>query len=908
MQSFAPLSPSDFLDPVQELLWRLEVYDGAAWVDLSALDPLGSGSCSGAPCEDYLESVSISLGGAGVSVKPIAGSWSATINNESGIFHPLHPTSAYADLLRVGREVRISVGGNYGGVDRYWPRIIGFMDAPQFDHGSRTVSIEGADYSKLLTDTILRDSQEVTESGSPAASGSDAWDWINGPTHWGTYIDLDSVDSVGVLGAEMYTEGDALDIVTDAHNIGTWASVDGTTMVVDDPTATLPNRHVFVLSKDDTSGAQIRHSHHYEDNIGSLTIGKSYLVSFGYKGMALALNESLALGIYKTGTDDILGGVMGLTSNNAWSTCSFYFTATATVAAKAQFTVRGRATAATTFRIDWFSLKEVSSYMNQRYVLPDICNGPYFVTLDGEPVWQGFDEGSGWHYDEFGRMFWLDDTIIVADGTANLRVYFYTTQILENVLADILAGVGLYGTRALALADMDKDATGIEIPRTWFDAGSAAIDAVATICERANYRFWFGYGGKPHFRPAPIADSLEFTFTASDHLKDLSEFQDRANLRNRIIIEGIQQAMYPLSNEDKTNSRLKGEAFDAPSILAYLEHSHSIQNHLFQDQTSVDTMAVELRDDFKNPVWCSDLSLFANPVPLEIGDVIEWPLELEPLDADPGSLSGSESGGITINLLGIIRDIKINDSGANYKVEVVSGLTGAIAHAGAIPSEAIIGSHVVTGPVVELITSSQAWYAPSGFDGDVTVETWAAGGKGAGSGNFIDGSGGGGGGAYSIKVIHCDAGVNYSVQIGNANDRVEANRATHFKNDDTVTILVKSLGGQDAAGVTGGLGGATAGGTGTTKYKGGDSDDAVDEWGTGGGGAAGSTGNGADASGDSGGSATAQNGGPGGNGGGSGQNGFVPVSDYGGGGGGAGAGKKSGAIGKSGLVRLTYWI
>jgi hypothetical protein len=442
--------------------------------------------------------------------------------------------------------------------------------------------------------------------------------------------------------------------------------------------------------------------------------------------------------------------------------------------------------------------------MNQRYVLPDICNGPYFVTLDGEPVWQGFDEGSGWHYDEFGRMFWLDDTIIVADGTANLRVYFYTTQVLENVLADILAGVGLYGTRALALADMDYDATNIEIPRVWFDALSAAMDAVATICERANYRFWFGYDGKPHFRPAPIADSLEFTFTASDHLKDLSEFQDRANLRNRIIIEGIQQAMYPLSNEDKTNSRLKGEAFDAPSILAYLEHSYSIQNHLFQDQTSVDTMAVELRDDFKNPVWCSDLSLFANPVPLEIGDVIEWPLELEPLDADPGSLSGSESGGITINLLGIIRDIKINDSGVNYKVEVVSGLTGAIAHAGAIPSEETFGAAEVRGLIEEIFEYGDGDFTvPAGVTELESIEAWGVGGWGA-DGQAGSGGGGGGGGAYArINNVPVTPLETLALDIGDADSNPNDTTVTQ----DVTDLILRAAMGNAASGASGGAGG-----------------------------------------------------------------------------------------------------
>ena len=101
MQAITPVTTTQLLASGQEPLAKFEIYVGAAWVNLCALDG-----------KNYLEDWSISLGGASMTPNPIGGTWSVTLSNEDSIFHPSHPTSAYAGYLVTGRKARLSIGGN----------------------------------------------------------------------------------------------------------------------------------------------------------------------------------------------------------------------------------------------------------------------------------------------------------------------------------------------------------------------------------------------------------------------------------------------------------------------------------------------------------------------------------------------------------------------------------------------------------------------------------------------------------------------------------------------------------------------------------------------------------------------------------------------------------------------------
>lgn len=918
MLPIAPLAAADFLAPVQDVIYKFEVWDGAAWQNLCELG--GSGG------KNYLQSISLSLGGAGIESDPIAGVWSVTLDNENGIFHPQHPTSIWANLLRVGREVRISVGGIYGGTAYYWQRLIGFMDAPKFNHGSRTVELSGEDYMRLLTDTALRDDYDVDESGSGSSGESGFWDQINGPTHWGSRAELDSVESVKVLGAELYTNGDAMDIAADANNMNNWDEWDA---------------YSDVSAVADAGGGSVNvgNFEHIAATVGTINAffkfdtgitvapGEIYFVSFKHKAQFLDEGtETLEVGIFKTPgagwPTEYIAGVTGLQSVGIYSTEGFYFTATDNCDLTIKVTVRCRMRRDASFRMDMFSIKKVSAYFNQRYILPDICNGPYFVTIDGDPIWQGFDEGSGWHYDENGRTFWIDDAIPLEDGTNNIVVYFYTDQILENVLADLLAFAGLYADRGSALADMDYTPTGITIPRVFFDSGDIIMSAVSTICERANYRFYFEYDGKPNFNPAPTISAVDFTFTRPGHIRDMSEFQDISQIRNRIVIEGIQRSMYPVSREDKTNDRWKGVATDAVSIATYLEKTKSISNHLFQDQASVNAGAAAILAEYKDPKWYENIALFANPVPLEMGDVIQWELELEPTtDAN------EDSGAVRVTMTGIIRDVKIEDANVDYKVEIgdiESGSSGSASPSGSASASASSSASASPEPPsgtpsggveqTDTINGDESaegnWIVPTGVY-YLEIDGWGHGGAGGPSGEDLSniGGGGGGGGAFSHIAIPVTPGETLHYIMGNTAPYNEVFTEV-WRNWGLPgqTCILRADYGMYSPDNTYGEGGLVINCIGDVKYPGGHGAATVSTSGGGGGSSAGPAANGNNATTRFGASAPA-GGGKGGNGGlsdASGQAGTVP----GGGGGGSGYNNGSGpevGNGAAGQITFRWW-
>jgi len=194
MQALGAVTHSDLNLGGQELVYKFEVWDGAAWVNLCALGGV-----------NYLidGTLFFQLGGAGVSPDPIAGTWSAEISNDDGIFHPRHPTSVYSSLLQCGRKVRISIGAAYGGTDYFWPRLVGWMDAPHFDNTNRRVSLSGGDSMKALADTKL---------ASPN-------------NYWGAISTLSSVETTKTFGAERYEDYTSLSTTNEADDVSNWTSV-----------------------------------------------------------------------------------------------------------------------------------------------------------------------------------------------------------------------------------------------------------------------------------------------------------------------------------------------------------------------------------------------------------------------------------------------------------------------------------------------------------------------------------------------------------------------------------------------------------------------------------------------------------------------------------------------------------
>jgi len=652
MQPISPLTQTDLLAKVKQIRYKFELYVDGAWVDVNEIvetgpfygDPYYGEAFYGGTIS-LLKSVSVKLGGAGASPDPVAGSWSAEVQNPGGIFHPFHPTSAYKTYFRVGRKVRISVGGVFGGAVHYWQRLIGYMGAPTFNHAAKTVTLKGLDFMKPLADTALR---------SPA-------------NYWGASATFSSVETAKTFGAEKYVENDALLCQPPGNDLDV------------DPVGWETLHGVFI-SEEETGGGSdfvghLETSGDYgwtssEKVVGSIVNGKVYEISFKYQRRVFAPYDSgasLTLSLHEIGTNKVVAQAEGLASA-AWTTVKIHFTAPCSCNTYMKLlispTIIDTPPYITVYYIDQLTFREVTARVNTRYVMPAACNGVYYVTLDGVPLWYG-DNNAGWLYDEANKTFYFNDNVWVETGTNNLIVYYFTTQDIMDVLGDLLVTAGLYASRAAALAALEYTDPNIGIPKVWFEAGTPTLDAVRRICERCNYRFWFAYDGTPTFKPAPTATSPVFTFSLPGQVRDPGVRQDLAEIRNRIVIEGMERGAFSTAKDKKTSRLVCAATYDQPSIDAYLERAFPITNDLFQDQASLDAMAAALLAAFKDPKWYTEIKTPFNPVPLELGDTIAWPVELA-----VAPVPGEEP--VIVDLAGIIRDIDISGGEIIYACQIIT--------------------------------------------------------------------------------------------------------------------------------------------------------------------------------------------------------------------------------------------
>jgi len=649
VQAITPVTSDQLLNNVQHPLIKFEIFCCGGWKNLS--------NWAG---QNYVKNVSISLAGARVAPEPIAGTWSATLMDENAIFHPDHPTSLLAGWLRAGRRVMISVGATYGSppVDYYWRRIVGYMEDPKFSNDNRIITLQGFDYAQQLTNTKLKYPD----------------------CFWDGTVTFDSKATENEYGAEKYTEvpDDAMTLPAEGEAnqvIPPWIVADCTFVSIVDGGGGSAN-----IGHHEQNPGENESTLTYNNCILNVESGKDY--HFQFKYIRWITSGRMALRIYEAGTMNLMSEVTHLQSMD-WTTVDMFFTATKDCNLKIIMTfwdVIGSAE----FRVDQFSFREITGQTNEMYNLPAGCTGIYHVMLDDDDD-DIFDDvpygvqNEGWRYDKIGnRLYWDGDKQVEA-GTNNLIVDYFSAQSLENVLADILAYSGLYDTQAEALAAMDYRPTGETIDRVWFKPGTSAITAIGKICERVNFRFYFNHNGTPVFQPAPTAKAVgfeDFTFHQS-HLANINDYQNRNEIRNRIVIQGEKQDQ--LEEKDSAGpSNLEFSAQDNGSIGTYGEHTKSTQNDLFQDQAVLETYVTAYLADSRYPKWYSGITAEKNPVPLELGDTIRWQERLsapERQDNYYGEfLYGTRlygSNGIIVIKRGIIRDIKLTNWDVTYVVEKV---------------------------------------------------------------------------------------------------------------------------------------------------------------------------------------------------------------------------------------------
>ena len=652
MQAISPVTSSDLKGGYQLPKIKLEIYYSGAWVDLTNLGGV-----------NYLKSINLSLGGASMTPDPIAGAWSAIIDNDEGHFYPANTGGAYYDYFKTGRKVRISTGSTYGGVDYYWQRIIGYMDSPSFDASvDGQIYLKGLDYMQMLADVKLKKPDN----------------------YWGSSITLNSIASSGAgAGAEIYAEADAMEIgAGEANNVTPWTINVGCAV---SSVADVGGGSTWVMNiLSYTNNAYTKNI-----NVGSFVQGTEYKVTFKYnRESGSGTLRAKLLRIYSTnkdvryGTNLYSGGRYGkgtlqgqspVLSEETWTTVTFYFVATETTTMSMVFEL---STSGDNFRVDEISITALSNINNPRYALPAEATGVYYVVLDGAPIWYGV-LNEGWFYDSDSNEFYFDPNKRINDGTGNLVIYYYTAQEMENVLADLLVSAGLYSYRTDALSMMDYTVTGISVDRVWFNAGINLLYAIRLICERCDYRFYFEHDGTPNFNPKPTVKSwsaADFELVQSEIANPIY-YEDSKEIRNKIIIEGEANTQ-DLGPEQAMNPRVKGTNSSASSIAAYGEKSFIITNHLFQDQTSIDDMIDELLDEYATPKKYFDVVAGFNPVPLEIGDTLRIQVRISKTYQDAGyygqSLYGVgtyNSNGTIILHKGIIRDIKIDQFNITFKCE-----------------------------------------------------------------------------------------------------------------------------------------------------------------------------------------------------------------------------------------------
>ena len=198
-------------------------------------------------------------------------------------------------------------------------------------------------------------------------------------------------------------------------------------------------------------------------------------------------------------------------------------------------------------QVYWGVQKFFNTYDSKdEYPMPSDCKGVHQAFLDSKDPYDGtnlkeINENSGWTYDWTTNIFLLLRSIIpYYNGTNNLVVYYFKSQIPEQVIADILVESGFLREyeRVAWLANSDHvTPTGETIDRVWFNKGTTCLEALRLVAEAVQYRFYPDQNGNPVFKPPPVASaSVKLVTIDNITVNNRRELVDE--VKNHIIVTG----------------------------------------------------------------------------------------------------------------------------------------------------------------------------------------------------------------------------------------------------------------------------------------------------------------------------------------------------------------------------------
>lgn len=206
------------------------------------------------------------------------------------------------------------------------------------------------------------------------------------------------------------------------------------------------------------------------------------------------------------------------------------------------------------------------------YNMPSDCKGIYRVFLDidakdGSNLVE-IKEGSGWTYNwETNKFSFLDSSIPAYDGVDNLVISYFTTQVVEEVIADVLIYAGILNLweRKSWLENTNYvTPTGKTIDRVWFKKEEKCLEAIRLLIETALYRFRFSEEGIAILKPKPSESDPPVMQIGREDVEVISKGENVDEVYNQILIVGEEReriikllTVSTSSAEDKTSSSFK---------------------------------------------------------------------------------------------------------------------------------------------------------------------------------------------------------------------------------------------------------------------------------------------------------------------------------------------------------------